>query len=256
MNISKIEPIKDIPGYVYVWSSGRGWPVKGDDVQTFIEHMDDWYGISGAYSREQYENECLKRGIEPVSDDDIGGYGETYGDWGMYHYHTIPENRKHGIDGMLRQCRWAGIKKEIPDIEDRRRAADRERRRQEELERKRKTYPVDLMKWIEQVGGLEKIYTGCQELHGNNSVQLREQGRHFEWLIGHTCLGLGIKAGCSPEWWADWEETDPEHPLNRIAAMLKGKRIEPYMGKVTYVGYGEDCGDDVRRNLKEWMGIS
>lgn len=250
MKIDKIEPIKDHPGFVYVWSNSRGYPVKEDDIQAFIGHMDDWYSINGAFSREQYEEECHKRNITPVSDDDIGGYGDTYADWGMSHYHTVPEYRKNGIEGSLRQCRWAGIKQEIPDIEDRRRVAEQKKMRQEELERKRKTYPVDLMAWIEQVGGLEKIYQHCQDMHKNNSTQLREEGRHFEWLIGHSSLELSKE---TPEWWGDWEETDPDHPINRIAEMLKDKRIEPYKGKVTYIGYGEDCGDDVRKNLKEWL---
>lgn len=123
MKIDKIEPIKDQPGYVYVWSNSTGWPVKENDVQAFIEHMNDWYSIHGSFSRSQYEEECLKRGITPVPDDDIGSYGDTYADWGMSHYHTVPKNRKCGIEGMLRQCRWIGIKKEIPDIEERRRSA-------------------------------------------------------------------------------------------------------------------------------------
>lgn len=273
MKIDKIEPIKDHPGYVYVWSNSTGWPVKEDDVQAFTEHMDDWYSIHGSFSRIRYEEECLKRGIEPVPDDDIGGYGDTYANWGMSHYHTVPENRKYGIEGMLRRCRWIGIKEEIPDIEERRRSAMLKKQRQEELKRKRKMYPSDLMAWIEKIGGIEKIYEHCADMHENNSTQLREKGRHFEWLIGHTCMHLGMDSSkkvpgyiagtpennyegvypLCPEWGADWEETDVEHPINRIAEMLKDRRIEPYKGKVTYVGYGEDCGDDVRRNLKEWL---
>ena len=128
-------------------------------------------------------------------------------------------------------------------------------------------------KWIEAVGGIEAIYKGALKIHSNNSVQLREEGRHFEWLIGHTCMTLGMNASKNhpdyhaplnindkgiypllPLWWAGWSEKDEMHPLNRIANILSDRRIEPYMGKVTYIGYGEDCGDDVRKNLKDWIG--
>lgn len=53
------------------------------------------------------------------------------------------------------------------------------------------------------------------------------------------------------------DEIDEQHPINRIAVMLSDRKEEfkPYMGKLTYIGYGEDCGDDVLRNAKEWLGI-
>lgn len=137
------------------------------------------------------------------------------------------------------------------------------------------TYPQDLDAWITAVGGLDAIYQEALKIHSNNSHILREKGRHFEWLIGHTChqLSYGASEKCPgyvagtaengwtgnyplrPEWWAGWSEIDPQHPINRIAEMLKDKRIEPYTGKVTYLGYGEDCGDDVRQNSKEWLSI-
>ena len=265
---------KDYPGKVLVWVHGTGWPIKENDQDAFCIHMDDWYSICGrALSRPEYEQACQTRNIEPSPDDTIGKYGDCYGDFGMDHYHTNPENRSFGIRATLNQGRWFGMKTENPNIVEERREAEIARVEMVRLEALRKTYPVDLQAWIDAVGGLERIYTDALSMHGNNSTQLREEGQHFEWLIGHTCLHLGMESskGCEgyqepksfsddgvypllPEWWSGWREADPEHPINRIAGMMADRRIEPYAGEVKYMGYGEDAGDDVRQNLKEWLG--
>jgi hypothetical protein len=112
----------------------------------------------------------------------------------------------------------------------------------------------DLDAWIVSVGGLESIYNRAYKIHENNHTQLREEGRHFEWLIGHASLRLSMDIfNKAVEWWADWNETDTLHPINQIASLLSDQRIEPYKGKVTYFGYGEDCGDDVQKNYKDWL---
>jgi hypothetical protein len=236
--------------------------------------MDDFYSISyKTFTRSEYEKLCERFGITAKPDTEIGGYGCKYGDFGMGHYHTVPANRLAGLEGELLQSRYRGMVRENPHLEE-----EREEKRLIEQENKRlnalrETYPESLETWIQSVGGLDRIYEQCQKIHSNNTIQLREEGRHFEWLIGHTCMRLGMDASKNhpdykapvgitikgvypllPEWWGDWSETDEQHPINRIAHMLSNKRIEPYKGRVTYYGYGEDCGDDVRRNLQEWMG--
>jgi len=275
MHIDKIVPIEGQPGMIYAWSHSTGWPIQESDLEAFKAHMDDWYSIlrQGPLTRSNYETACQLRGITPTPDDQIGTYGDTYGDFGMSHYHTVPENRQTGIEATLNQKRWQGMLQENPAIGQQRREAECIRQEERRIEALRKTYSQDLDAWITAIGGLDSIYQGALELHANNSHVLREEGRHFEWLIGHTCHQLSYKASekcpgyvagarendwtgnypLRPEWWAGWSETDPLHPINRIAEMLKDKRIEPYTGKVTYYGYGEDCGDDVRQNAKEWL---
>jgi hypothetical protein len=260
-----------------VWSNGTGWPIAEDDLETFKVHMDDWYSLisQGPMSRKDYEEACQKRSIKPFPDDSFGGYGDLFGDFGMSHYHTEPENRLIGIAATLNQKRWYGLLKENPNIQEQREKADQLKREEARLAKLRETYPEDLDAFLLAVGGLEAIYNKAADIHSNNSHVLREEGRHFEWLIGNACMSLGMKFShtCSgyvestsangwqgvypllPKWWAGWDESDPIHPINRVAEMLKDKRIEPYMGKVTYIGYGEDCGDDVRKNAKDWLGI-
>jgi hypothetical protein len=277
---STIEKIEEVSnrgeGIVLIWRYGTGWPVHRDDVEAFCVHMDEWFEVAGkSFTRLEYECLCNRYGLKITSDDDIGGYGCVYGDFGMSHYHTDPGNRRAGMEATIMQGRWYGIKKEIPDIVE-----IRLRKKQEDFlikcrEDNRKTWPVDFDAYLLKLGGLEKIYEECVKLHSNNSIQLREKGFHFEWLIGHTCMHLSIKAskfepgyvkGCGVEpsvfplfadWWGDWSNSEElfteDHPIRRIAALLSDRRIEPYKGKVTYVGYGEDCGDDVRKNLKEWL---
>lgn len=268
------EGIKEIEdrgdGRLVVWHGSYGWPVAVGDFEAFCSHMDEWYSVCcKSYSRLEYEEACKRLGVEAVGDDDLGGYGCVYGDYGMYHYHTVPENRKIGLAGILGQGRWRGMLQEDPDLERKREAALEGLREAKRLEALRSTYPADLMVWIESVGGLERIYDEVVKMHDSNSHQLGD--RHFEWLIGHTCMHLGMTASKGhpdykeskgwdggiyplfPKWWGDWDVLDVEHPINLIAGMLKDRRIEGYRGRVTYVGYGEDCGDDVRRNLAEWL---
>ena len=241
---------------VYIWCNSTGWPVNRDDVESFCNHMDDWYSIcSREFTRDEFEKESVSRDIDPIPDDNIDGYGYYYGDFGMSHYHTVPENRKQGIISTLIQRRWFTMLKENPNIIKERKEAEYKREEALRIEELRKTYPKDLDAWIASVGGLEVIYAEVSKIHSNNSHQLREEGRHFEWLIGHATLHV-----CShnkkevPEWWGNWSETDELNPINRIAKMLSDRRIEPYMGKVTYIGYGEDCDDDVRKNYEDWIG--
>lgn len=265
------------PDMVLIQHGGYTYTIPVSDQEAFIAHMDDYYSIVGkSFNRAEYEAACLKFGFEALPDDKIGGYGDTFGDFGMGHYHTVPENRSTGMMATLSQGRWCGLKKENPHIEDERREAEERRREEARIEALRKSYPEDLDAWIEAVGGLDAIYEEAQKIHSNNNTQLRDEGRHFEWLIGHTCLHLGMHASktvpgyvagtcannwdgvyplCPDKWWGGWRETDPLHPILRIASMLSDRRIEPYMGGVTYIGYGEDCGDDVRKNAKEWLDL-
>jgi len=256
-SIDKIEERPDYPGMILVWRYNTGWPVAKNDLDAFCSHMDDWYSIScKSLSREEYIAACNARNIEPTPDSDIGGYGDTYGDFGMSHYHTVPKNRLPGIIATLKQARWLGMLSENPNIPQERAAEATALAEATKLERLKKTYPDNLQAWIDSVGGLNAIYDAALYLHANNSTQLRESNRHFEWLIGHSCMNLALKTNTVfPDWWGDWSETDPSHPLNRIAAMLADRRIEPLQGQVTYMGYGEDCGDDVRKNLKEWLNV-
>lgn len=270
-SIEKIENKNN--GLIVVWNRSTGWHIHENDLDNFCQHMDNWHSIPHSLSRKEYENLCKKFSIKPALDEDIGNYGDCFGDFGMGHYHTEPKNRKTAIEASLRQARWREIKIERPNIEAERqeqKCIEGEKRRLKEL---RKTYPKDLQKWINDVGGIEEIYQSCEKIHSNNSHQLREEGRHFEWLISHSCLKLGHSKSKNhpeyiepktiwdkgnyplvPEWWADWDETDPEHPINKISEMLKDRRIEPYTGELKFYGYGEDCGDDVRKNLKDWLG--
>lgn len=262
------------PDRVMITSGCYTYTIPVSDQDAFIAHMDAWYSITGKpYTREEYEALCLKFGCDVLPDDAIGGYGDQFGDFGMDHYHTIPQNRLHGMSATLAQGRWCKMLQEHPHIEEERRCAAMKQREVARIEALRKSYPEDLDAWIEAVGGLEAIYEEAQSIHSNNPSQLRDEGRHFEWLIGHACLHLGMHASKShpdyvppngmtsgiyplcPQWWGDWRETDTLHPIQRIATMLADRRIEPYIGKVTYIGYGEDCGDDVRQNAQEWLGI-
>jgi hypothetical protein len=274
-SVDRIEEMKDCHDKVYVWHHSTGWPVRKDDLESFLTHMDTWYSILNkqSISRSEYEELCRASNIEPTPDDEIGGYGDTYGDFGMCHYHTVPKNRQSGIRGTLNQKRWFSLLIECPNIKADRKRAYTERIEALRVEALRKTYPIDLEGWIEAVGGLDKIYERMVVIHSNNSHQLRESGRHFEWLIGHASKDLGFDASRShsdyvpgnhlgdgavypllPEWWAGWDETDEQHPINRIAVQLSDHRgdLEPYKGKIVYYGYGEDCGDEVR---KEWLGL-
>lgn len=266
-SIDSIEDIKGYPDMIRVWVNSTGWPIQKGDFDSFCSHMDDWYSVSyKSFSRSEYEDACIRFDIESIPDAAIGS-GD--GDFGMCHYHTDPENHKTCMRATLLQSRWNGMVVENPNIKNERKEADFIRIEALRIEALRATYPVDLDAWITAVGGLETIYNKCTATHVNNSVQLRDEGRHFEWLIGHTCMRLGFDASKShpdyvppttpisddgvdplfPKWWGGWDVTDREHPINRIAALLSDRRIEPYLGKVTYYGYGEDCGDDVRRNF-------
>jgi len=252
-NIQKVEDInKD---QVRIWVNSSGWLVNRDDTESFCDHMDDWYSIcSCELTRKDFEEACISRGIDLISDDNIGGYAESYGDFGMSHYHTVPENRKSAITNTLIQRRWFTMQRENPNIIKERNEAEYKRREALRIEGLRKTYPEDLDAWIASVGGLEAIFSKASEIHQNNSHQLREEGRHFEWLIAHTTLNLCVENKIEvPKWWGSWSEIDEFHPINRIAVMLADRRIEPYKGKITYIGYGEDCGDDVRQNFEEWL---
>lgn len=273
--IDRIETIDKDPDTIVVWNNSTGWLIKKDDLDTFCTHMDNFYSVScKALTRQMYEDICKKLNINTTPDNEIGGYGVSFGDYGMGHYHTNPANRIAGLTGALLQSRWYGMIKEDPDLPHKREKAEKERIETLRLNTLRATYPSNLNKWIEDVGGLEAIYTKAKKIHENNSSILRETGRHFEWLIGHTCKHLGMDASKNhpdyvapknamdygvyplfPKWWGGWNEKDEQHPINRIAAMLFDKRIEPYMGKITYIGYGEDCEDDVRKNAKEWLGM-
>ena len=271
-NVEKIEPLPNQPGMVCVWSGSRGWRVPADAVGAFCAHMDDWYSVMarGALTRTEYERECSTRGITPVPDDDIGGYADDYGDYGMAQYHTDPSNWLCGIAGTLRQQRWWGILREYPDIRKQREIAEKRRQEAERVAAIRSKYPADLGAWIRAVGGLDAIYHTALYIHTGNPHVMRESGRHFEWALGHACLKLGMDAsmghpgyrgGTYPlapdDWWGGWDETDPEHPINRLAAMLSDRRIDPYTGPIKHRGYGfgEDCGDDVRQNAHEWLGV-
>lgn len=272
----RVEDCKEDSGKVCVWIGSQGYVIDREDLGAFLDHMEDWYDICGrVLSREEYEGEYSRLGLGEVRlDDDLGQYADIYGDYGMDHYHTIPEHRGDGIRGELDQGRWRGILRETPDILEQRKQKRIQESLDRELSKSRESWPSDLDKYIEDIGGYESLYEGCKKAHSNNSVQLREEGLHFEWLIGHQVLHMAIEASYGHpeyrapetpygdvyfpysemcEWWADWSSPHllvPEHPLRRIAERFSDRRIEPYKGRVKYFGYGEDDGDDVRRNVK------
>jgi len=57
-------------------------------------------------SREDYEKLCLEYEWSPASDDELGGYGDKYGDWDR----LSPCHEK-----KLRQIRWYTVKEEQPE---------------------------------------------------------------------------------------------------------------------------------------------
>lgn len=262
---------------IEVWLGSTGYTIDRSDLESFIKHMDDWYSVRGlTLSRSEYEDLYSRYSLgEAKGDDDLGCYGDIYGDYGMDHYHTDPENRSSGMRGELDQGRWRGILEKDPEIEVRR---ERERNRlilEGELSKNRESWPGDLDKFIGEIGGYERLYEMCKKSHSNNSVQLRDEGLHMEWLIGHAVKSMAIEASyghpdyreashpCSmdsyfpyleqADWWADWSRPYllvSDHPLKRISARFSDRRLEPYMGRVEYFGYGEDCGDDVRSHLR------
>ena len=167
-----IEKIEDspsgFPGKILVWRHSTGWPIAKDDLDAFCVHMDGWYSISNrTLSRQEYEQACRDRGIDPVQDLDIGGYGDVYGDFGMDHYHTVPENRIFGIKATLNQGRWAGMLSENPDIVEERREEAMRCSEVARIEGLRKDYPIDLGAWIGSVGGLDAIYNEASKMHEN-----------------------------------------------------------------------------------------
>lgn len=276
MQVDKIETRQN--NKICVWMGSYGYTIESSDKEAFIKHMESYRSICGlALSRAAYEAAYARLGLgEPVPDDSLGTYANKYGNFGMSHYHTDPANRAAGLRGELDQCRWHELLKEQPDIEDRR-AREKEREMfSRELEENRAKWPSDLDKFIQDLGGYEQLYERCLKAHSNNSVQLRDEGLHMEWLIGHTVKTMAIeasythpdyrKASCPLEgdylpymeqakWWADWSNPYlliPQHPLKRLSDYFKDRRIKPYRGKVEYFGYGEDCEDDVRKNAKEW----
>lgn len=61
-------------------------------------------GTSYTYSRSQYERVCEALGIQAVPDAELGGYGDTWGDYSLYHY-----SAEEAMTGFLRQGRARGI---------------------------------------------------------------------------------------------------------------------------------------------------
>ena len=80
----------------------------------------------GSLSRERYETLCADWTVTAHPDDDLGGYGDKYGEyWGipydamsdeavayLENGKTAAECRLAGIEQMLRQQRWWAIEKE------------------------------------------------------------------------------------------------------------------------------------------------
>ena len=106
MNIRKIEHKES--DELIVWINSTGWHIKVSDKEAFLEHMKQWFSIVGrTLTRTEYEEAYKQFDLgPPKSDDDLGNYGNCYGDFGMSHYHTMPENRKAGMIGTLDQNRW------------------------------------------------------------------------------------------------------------------------------------------------------
>jgi hypothetical protein len=107
------DKIEEKNGMVYVWRNGTGWPVAPDDVDAFIAHMSIWLPLNcKQFSRDEYETLCLANNVTPEPDERLGGYRDSYGDFGMSHYHTDPKNRQIGIASTLHQGRSFGLKQE------------------------------------------------------------------------------------------------------------------------------------------------
>ncbi|MHB8071525.1 MAG: hypothetical protein ACYDHF_06200 [Candidatus Cryosericum sp.] len=98
-----------------------------------------------------------------------------------------------------------------------------------------------------------ELITEADKIHQSNSHNLGD--RHFEWLLGHAVLNLSARAKIViPEWWSDWDSTDPQNPLLLLAVSLNSQRIFAQPDSGSYLGYGEDCGDNVRQKLTDWTG--
>lgn len=112
-----MEPCDDKPG----WYAPTGFhltePSKWcysyevNDPEEFIKHMRRYHNAQGAgLSRQDYEALCAEFKIVPLSDDKLDTYEMHYGDFGMSHYHTKPENREIGIAQTIHQRRYCALK--------------------------------------------------------------------------------------------------------------------------------------------------
>ena len=94
------------------------WTVEDNDVNAFRLHWAEYQSVLGsALSREGYQALCEAHDVEPRTDDDLStSPGLEHADWGMYHYHTDPENRVAGIAGTIHQRRfWTVRAKPVED---------------------------------------------------------------------------------------------------------------------------------------------
>ena len=113
-----MEPLADKPGWygpTYRTEEPDSWNTKYSvpDPESFADHMARYDAIPRvALTREQYEALCNEWGVEPVSDAEMGQYGDNHGDYGMSHYHTVPQNRLTGVAATLCQRRWWAVRDE------------------------------------------------------------------------------------------------------------------------------------------------
>jgi hypothetical protein len=113
----KMEPSSTRPG----WYSPKFYKSEPDkwvtryavtDPDEFISHMESYLSIPESLTRPEYETLCIQHGVTPISDHEFNEYAMQYGDFGMSHYHTEPDNRYHGVSMTLHQRRFFTIKRE------------------------------------------------------------------------------------------------------------------------------------------------
>lgn len=103
-------------GYKRVSWDGYHVDMPSKEVKGFVDHKETMGEIigCGAMSRDKYETMAKRLRVKAYPDEELGIYGDKYGNYSMYQYDK-PENRKGAITAQLRQQRWMGIEKERHD---------------------------------------------------------------------------------------------------------------------------------------------
>lgn len=95
------------------------YTVEDGTEKAFIQHMEEYYSLLGpALDRKEYESLCKIHSVEPQKDSSLDTYGMKFGDFGMSHYHTNPDNWEAGIANTIHQRRYRAIKKYIASQSD------------------------------------------------------------------------------------------------------------------------------------------
>src|SRR5436189_1626453 len=85
----------------------RTYEIESTDIEAFHDHMKKFYEVCriGALTRNEYENACLRFGVDALPETSMDSSGVKFGDFGMSHYFTEPENRNTCIKMLLAQRR-------------------------------------------------------------------------------------------------------------------------------------------------------